>query len=188
MATRFEKAEPDVLEIIQRMLKAYHQPLDMLGVTVECVMAFAEVDEETQLAEKPALTLGGYPVAAKVKVMGLADRTLGSADARISVDGDKWELLGVEERDALIDHECDHLELVLKVQDGQQIVQKDDLGRPKLKMRKHDHQHGWFDDIVRRHGASSPEWRQWEVFEEKRKAGWLPYVEVEGREELARQL
>lgn len=36
----------------------------------------------------------------------------------------------------------------------------DDLGRPKLKMRKHDVEIGWFKIIAERHGAHSIERQQ----------------------------
>jgi hypothetical protein len=178
MATRFEVAGPDVTEIIASVVSAYHPQLRDAGVTIEAVLAFAEVDEETGEEVAPAVTVGGYPCAAKIKVMGLADRTLGSADARITIDGKNWEVLGPNERAALIDHETTHLELVLKIKDATEVVQRDDLGRPKLKIRKHDWQMGFFDEIVRRHGAASPEWKQWVAFEEQRKLLWLPYVKA----------
>lgn len=176
MATRFEKADEDVMAIIRRMLALYHQPLDLCEVSVECLMAFT-IEDETTPAQKPPLSVGGYPVAAKIKIMALADRTAGSADARIIVDGDNWEILSDEERDALIDGTLEQVELSTKIEDGHTIVQKDDLDRPKLKKRRFDHCHGWFDSIVRRHGTASQEWTQWERFEEKRVQLWLPCVE-----------
>jgi hypothetical protein len=62
---------------------------------------------------------------------------------------------------------------------GAAVVNRDDAGRPKLKIRKHDHHHGWFDSIVERHGESSPEWRSWEAFEDRRQQLWLPGLGVE---------
>jgi hypothetical protein len=37
---------------------------------------------------------------------------------------------------------------------------KDCVGRPKLKMRLHDQQHGWFNEIAKRHGSASLECQQ----------------------------
>jgi hypothetical protein len=42
----------------------------------------------------------------------------------------------------------------------------DAVGRPKLLMRKHDHQFGWFDEVAQRHGEASPEVRQARVLME----------------------
>jgi hypothetical protein len=33
----------------------------------------------------------------------------------------------------------------------------DDLGRPKLRMRKHDINFGWFNQVAKRHGSASQE-------------------------------
>lgn len=41
---------------------------------------------------------------------------------------------------------------------------KPDLGRPVLKIRLHDQQHGWFDEIARRHGDASIEVQQAKAF------------------------
>ena len=35
---------------------------------------------------------------------------------------------------------------------------RDDLGRPKLTLRAHDLQFGWFNVIVERHGTDRREW------------------------------
>ena len=58
-------------------------------------------------------------------------------------------------------------------------MNRDDCERPKLKIRKHDHSHGWFDSVVRRHGEASPEWRSWDEFEQRRQQLWLPYMGVD---------
>lgn len=43
-------------------------------------------------------------------------------------------------------------------------MKRDDLGRPVLKIRLHDQQHGWFDEIARRHGDASIEVQQAKAF------------------------
>lgn len=176
MATRYEVAGQDVLEIIDSVMSAYHPQLRDAGVTIEAQLAFAEVDEKTGDVDGPAVTVGGYACAAKIKVKSLADRSLGSKDARITIDGDRWELMGPDERAALLDHEISHLNLVTKIKNGIEVIQYDDKERPKLKLRKHDFQFGWFTEIVRRHGKASPEWQQWVDFEEQRRSLWVPYV------------
>ena len=45
----------------------------------------------------------------------------------------------------------------LKYQPGYYRVINTDLGRPELKLRKHDHEFGWFERVAQRHGAHSQE-------------------------------
>jgi hypothetical protein len=66
-----------------------------------------------------------------------------------------WQKLGPAHMNALIDHELEHLTTVLDVDTGKPKF--DGQNRPKLQMRQHDHQLGWFDAIARRHGEASPE-------------------------------
>ena len=60
-------------------------------------------------------------------------------------------------KDALLDHELYHLE----VQRNKHGKPKLDCNRrPKLTMRLHDRQYGWFDEIAQRHGSASIECQQ----------------------------
>jgi len=81
-------------------------------------------------------------------------RGQGIADAVITLDEAAWRQASEAERMALIDHELVHL-TIAKDKDG--LAKSDDLGRPKLKMRLHDVQVGWFLDVARRHGNAAPE-------------------------------
>jgi hypothetical protein len=54
-------------------------------------------------------------------------------------------------------------------------VVRDDLDRPKLRVRKHDHQFGWFDSIARRHGPASFEVQQYRKFNESHRQLWLEF-------------
>lgn len=83
---------------------------------------------------------------------------LGVADATIVICRPTWVTLSQRQRDALIDHELTHLERATDKEDG--TFQVDAVNRPKLKMRRHDHQFGWFDEVAQRHGEASPEVRQ----------------------------
>jgi hypothetical protein len=126
-----------------------HQELRTAGVTIDCLFA----DPGTDAAEEPLpLKLGGYPVAAYVRRIGLKDRAKGMADAEIVIDANTWKGLAEAKRVALIDHEVTHLR-VKQAKDGG--VDRDDLGRPKLVMRLHDHQIGIFKDVIERHGKDA---------------------------------
>lgn len=142
---------PDSEYCVERIRAAHH---DELGeVTISCLFAF---DDENSLAS--VLEHQGYPAAAVVRITPLKDRALGIADATIVICRVTWVTLGQPERDALIDHELTHLQRKTDKETGDLVT--DVLGRPKLVMRKHDRQFGWFDEVAARHGSASPEVRQ----------------------------
>lgn len=171
---RYEKANAEVGQVVERMTERYHPQVRDAKVTITCLMAYPLTDENGD-SKGPALKHQGYPAQAVVKIIGLKERTDGRADAEIVIDGDNWQVLSAEERDALIDHELEHLELKI---DREGILVRDDLDRPKLVCRKHDFQAGWFDSIVRRHGRASPELKQFAEFTEVHyQQRWLPYLD-----------
>lgn len=170
----YRKASAEVNQIVEQMLEKYHGELRDAEIRIECLFAFATRNENGD-ETGPALTHGGYPANAVVKVLGLKDRTVGRGDAEIVIDGDQWDTWDDEQKAALIDHEIEHLELKTDAEGG---VVRDDLDRPKLRLRKHDHQFGWFDSIARRHGAASFEVQQFRTIVVKRFQAWLPGFDV----------
>ncbi len=152
----YEKSKPEVGKLVSEIMEKYHGGLFSAGVTVDCLHAFAKTDDNGD-ATGPALKLHGHQCATVVKIVSTKDRAKGMADAEITFDGDHYDELGADELEALIDHELTHLELSL---DDAGAVRRDDQGRPKLRMRLHDHQFGWFDTIAARHGAASLEVQQ----------------------------
>lgn len=146
----YSKASDDALTHIERMQLENHP--DLKPVTVDALFIF---DDEH--SSEPVLTHQGYGAAAVVRITPVRDRALGGADAIIIIDRAIWVTLTAAQRDALIDHELYHLEW-RHDKDGN--PKADGLGRPKLGMRRHDHQFGWFDEIARRHGDASMEIRQ----------------------------
>lgn len=153
MAT-YARADAEALRIVKDQMEKYHSELLDAEVTIDVLFAHASVDENGD-QKGVALKHHGYRAAAVVRIVSLKDRTKGMADAEIVIDGDEWPTIPDDQRDALIDHELTHLELKLDDETG--LVVRDDLGRPKLKMRLHDWQFGFFDAVVRRHGLASPE-------------------------------
>jgi hypothetical protein len=168
----YENAPPEVGEIISRMLFKYHGPLEQAGTRIDIVFAKACTDDNGD-TKGPALKLHGYPCGAIARVISLKDRSKGMGDVEISVDGDQWDTWSEEEKEALIDHELEHFEL--RVKDG--AVVRDDLDRPKIRMKKHDHQFGWFDAIARRHGPASFEVQQFRAFSDANRQTWLSFME-----------
>jgi hypothetical protein len=136
--------------IIERMRADYHP--DHEGVTVAALFVYDLESSEAVLKH------GGYPAQAVVRITPVRDRALGVADAVIVIDRSNWLTLTSPQRDALLDHELYHLERV--VEEDTQAPIFDAVDRPKLTIRRHDHQFGWFDEIANRHGEHSAEVRQ----------------------------
>lgn len=141
---------PGVDECIEAMRAAHHQYLG--PVTVSSLFVY---DAETG---DSVLKHQGYPASAVCKINSLKDRAQGMADATIIVDRAAWLLCSAAERNAIIDHELTHLFPVIDDDTGDMMF--DAIDRPKLEMRRHDHQFGWFDEVAQRHGPASVEVRQ----------------------------
>lgn len=149
MSTVYDRAPASVAKRGQRIIEQYHSALKAAAATIDYAFAFND--------EGPAVTGNGYPADAKVKVVSLKDRALGRADAEIIIDANRWESFTDAEQDALLDHEIQHLKVRTNAVGA---ILYDDCKRPKLQLRNHDHQFGWFDCIARRHGLASGEVRQ----------------------------
>lgn len=149
----------DVLKVLQKALKEFHPDLVEAKVTIDCLFAFGPDDDEGVIPVK----LHGYPCQAVVRRTGLKERAKGCADAEIVIDEGNWNSLHVNEQLALIDHELEHLVVVKK--DGE--IQRDDLGRPKLKMKLHDYEIGGFENVTKRHKDASAEVRNYKAFHDK---------------------
>lgn len=143
-------AAPDASSAIEKIQAKHHD--DLKDVTVSALFVF---DLESTL---PVLKHQGYPAGAVVRITPLKDRALGISDATIVIDRAGWLALSQRQRDALVDHELTHLARKVDKDTGEMVC--DALDRPVLKMRKHDHQYGWFDEVASRHGEASPEVRQ----------------------------
>lgn len=142
----YERAPQEVEERAARIIGTTHKELQEVGLTVDFL--FARNDEGDAVTDK------GYPAVAVVKIVPLKDRAAGRRDAEIVIDAVAWEQMTEAQKDALLDHELLHL-IVRRTDDNS--YDYDDLSRPKLKMRLHDIQAGWFLEIAQRHGEASPE-------------------------------
>jgi hypothetical protein len=143
MGTTYQKADDDVLELLGRAMTEYHPGLAAEGVAVGVLMA-ANPDGVP-------VKHGGYPALAKVSVVSLKDRVTKEIDAEIVVDELEFNKLRTAQRVAMFDHELTHLELKRDKDSGE--VQRDDLGRPRLKTRPGDFNGGdAFREVIERHG------------------------------------
>ena len=149
----YKNAPAEVLDIADELMARYesHASLSDKHVKIDFLFAFAARDEVTGEISGDALTHGGIKALGIARKLGAKDRAKGLGDAEICLDGDWWETHDREEQEALLDHELHHLCATNKV---------DDLGRPIIKLRKHDYQFGWFTVIAERHGVHSQERKQ----------------------------
>lgn len=130
-----------------------HSPLVKYTVKFDFVFAHPSVDENGE-PTGDAIKKHGQKALGLCRVINLKDRTMGRGDVEILIDYDWWKNEASEqEQEALLDHELHHAEV--KMKDGQ--PKRDNLGRPLIKLRKHDVEIGWFDIIALRHGKHSIE-------------------------------
>jgi hypothetical protein len=153
----FKKCDKAVREMANEILCEFetHRPLLDAKVTIDLLFAYADRNEAGERAAD-ALSKGGVRALGIAKIITLKDRVAGRGDAEITLDGDWWADAKEQQRRALLDHELHHLAVSIK--EGCSVY--DDAGRPKLKMRKHDYEFGWFTIIAARHGKFSIEVEQ----------------------------
>lgn len=154
----YAKCPPEVKEIAEKLLEEFisYKPLLEAKVKIDFLFAFAEVGEDGE-SKGHALMKHGVRALGICRKLGIKDRVMGRGDAEIAIDGDWWKDATNARRRALLDHEMHHLE-VKEDDDGN--VLRDDLKRPKLKLRKHDVEVGWFALVAGRHGSNSLEIEQ----------------------------
>jgi Putative phage metallopeptidase len=151
----FERCDKSVETLAKDLLGKFdtHKPVLALDVKIDFVFAYADVTDQGKILND-ALTKGGIKALGITRAIGLKDRALGRGDAEIAIDGDWWKLATEDQQAALLDHELHHLAVK---SDRAGNAQYDDLGRPQIKLRKHDIEVGWFRCIAERHGAASQE-------------------------------
>lgn len=159
MSIYYVRPAEDETDLLFHAMTTYHPRLHNIGVTVALLMVHDDQNEDADILV-PALKHHGVPALGITKIHNLKLRAHGLADAEILIDGDRWKQMTEAERLALLDHELTHLEPVYK----HEAPQFDDLRRPKLKMRPHDYDFGWFAEVAERHGKASQEVRQAEMF------------------------
>ncbi len=153
MPNRFTKADREVQDLAKEIITEHCEELAAVGVTIDILMAYAP---ENDAGEKtgPALKLHGYPCGGIVSVNSLKNRVIGSSDALILLDGDAWPDMEPERQKALLHHEIHHITVA---RDTEGAVINDTHGRPKLKMRLHDVEVGWFTHIAKLYKEDSGE-------------------------------
>lgn len=147
----YERAPKAVEELAHEILCAYapHKPLLDARVKIDFVFAYGDADTGA-----PAIKHHGVRALGLCRRIGLKDRAMGRGDAEIILDADWWAEATADQARALLDHELTHLEVMT---DKHGRWEWDDLHRPKLRLRPHDYEFGWFVEMARRHGAAAQE-------------------------------
>ena len=172
----FKKCGQEIKHLVNRAMKNWHKQLEEFEVTVDCLFAFATTDANGDTTGC-ALKKNGLPAAALIRVTPLKDRTKGNGDAEMQIDGDEWENYSDKQKLALIDHELEHLQLLFDKDGG---LKRDDLDRPKLRLRPHDREVGWFDDVVKRHGRDAFEYSSFNSIWQSTRQMKLPFLDEIG--------
>ncbi len=140
-------ANEEVNLTIQKVMKENHGELHAAGVTITALIARSE--------DGPALKVGGREALGCIRVTKLTERTLGLGDALMILDGESMIAWSSKRLQAVIDHELRHLMLAKNKRTGE--IKLDDEGRPKLRIRPHDFEFGWFARTAELYGEESYE-------------------------------
>jgi hypothetical protein len=164
MAAYYCLPDESTVALLQNAIERWHPDLDEHKVRVQALMAGRDDD-------KPAVRHGGYAALATIRVVPLRDRVTKGYDAEMIVSQADWDMMTPKHKLALLDHELSHLSIVrreVKPPRGKRrdpdaerefVISLDDLGRPKLKLRKGDWNAGdGFREVVARHGDYAAEW------------------------------
>ena len=171
MSTTYERAPKEVDRLAKELIEEHkeHEMLKDYKVKIDFVFAYSSE------AFIPALKHNGVKALGIARRLGLKDRAMGRGDAEIAIDGDWWKEATDLERRALLDHELYHLDV-----NTSGVNFKDDLGRPKLYLRPHDYEFGFFKHIARRYGLASQERQQAKkMFDEAGQAFWPDVLQGE---------
>jgi hypothetical protein len=152
----YSPGSDELIEQVQEAAERYHPELVEAGLRVDVLEARPKTDDAGDPVEE-ALRHHGYGCYATIKICGPKERGAGRGDCLLTVDAYRWPELGRETQMAILDHELTHLELIRSAKGA---IKLDDYERPRLGIRLHDIQYGWFQSVAARHGMDSIEVQQ----------------------------
>lgn len=151
----YEKCDESVKNLAESLI-AKHKSYELIlkvGVRIDLVFAYALKDANGD-PKGCALKKNGVRAFGITRIIPVKDRAQGRGDVEIALDGDFWSFADPAKQTALLDHELYH---IIVVTDNDGNIQYDSHSRPKIRMRQHDVDIGWFKDIAQRHGINSLE-------------------------------
>lgn len=163
MPSELKRANESIEPYVDRLIDEFnvHASLREHEVRIDFLIAYPEVNADG-FAKGPAILHRGMKALGLCRVVNYRDRIKGLGDAEITLDGEYWDEATERERLALLDHELTHIELNSLGGD----IERDDAGRPKVRMKKHDFEVGWFHGVAARWKSSASEVRQARVLQE----------------------
>ena len=153
MPTTYQTASQAIQDRAYDAMARYHPHLRDAKVRLTVLEASGPRDADGEVCG-PAIKVRGQKAMACIKVTSLKDRAAGLGDAVLIIDADECDTWSDATWDALLDHELTHLELCT---DKHGKLIRDDLGRPKLRMRHHDYEIGGFHEVADRHKGEAVE-------------------------------
>jgi len=158
MAT-YERCGKAVQDLANQILCEYESHKPLLDARVKIDLVFARTKEDALgMPVGFAIPRRGRQVLGMARKLPPRQRVLGRGDAEILLDWHWWHKNSEpDEQKALLDHELHHFRVDLNPNGTAKV---DWATRPKLIMRRHDFEFGWFTMIAARHGASSQEVKQ----------------------------
>lgn len=177
MSKKYVKVGPDdpISVMCQKVIDEWHPDTKAAGVTIDILLVTSTTGH--------ALAPGGWPAAACIRIVSLKDRTKGVADVEIQIDGDTWGDRSEAEQEGLLDHELYHL--IPTKEDEGEGYKLDEAKRPKITMRPHTIQVGWFQEIAERRGEASPEIVQAKKLMKQYRDVFWPFMDNQGTLALA---
>lgn len=164
MSTTYIQASKEVHTQAEKLIEKHHPDLLRSKVKLRIFDCTAEAGEDGT-PKTPPVSKDGYPVTARAKINSYRERCEGKPDATIYLDKHAWDEMSEDQHDALLDQMLHYLEAKIDTETSEPL--KDELGRPKLKMRHADHRFSWFNIIAQRHGMASQEVSQARAFADK---------------------
>lgn len=153
---KYEIAPNAVAQVGNRIMREHHEDLHEAKLKVAFVFVFPDLDGNGQ-PKNFAIQEHGRRVYGRAVIVPLLQRLMMKVDAMVLIDASAWEKFSDRQREALLDHELHHFELK---KDELEEPMTDDLGRPRLSIRPHDFEFGWFKTIAERYGIDSLEVQQ----------------------------
>lgn len=151
MYTKF----PKEVELLANELRCeYYPTLNEFDVHIGIIL----VKVEDGLIDK------GVNVCGTLKVMDTLDRLTKGYDIELLLDEEVWQGAPLEEQKAILDYFLFQIELVPNsnkaIDNGEEPYKIDELGRPRLRLKKADWQSGGgYNEMVKRYKKISVEYK-----------------------------
>ena len=162
--TTYDSAPEEAKKMLADLLHSYDEFKDLEEAEANIGLSWATSQEKKDGEVPPAIKWHGRPALGLARIIKLEDRVHGAPDGRITIDSRFWDTAPDNERKALLFHELYHFEVKRK-DDGE--IEFDDASRPRLVMRQHDVEVGWFTRTALRFGKASQECQQFRAICER---------------------